>query len=293
VQNQKKAYLYAGLTILFWSTVATAFKFGLRYQEPFQMLAGAALSSFLFLFFWLLLTQNIKKLFKTGKRDLFYSALLGLLNPFLYYLVLFHAYDILPAQVAQPVNMIWPVVLVLISIPILKQKIGWVSIVALLISFTGVLIISSQGGGQGFSREQIPGILLCLLSTLLWSFFWIFNLKDVRDDLPKLFLNFFFALVYISIYLLIFGESFPKSGKAWFWASYAGIFEMGLSFVFWLKALRLSKTTDKVSNLIYIIPFISLFFIHFFLKEKIYYTTIYGLILIVGGIFLQNSKRNT
>ena len=40
----------------------------------------------------------------------------------LYYLILLKAYQLLPAQVAQPLNMIWPVILVFLSVPILKQK---------------------------------------------------------------------------------------------------------------------------------------------------------------------------
>ena len=49
MKNQSRAYLYAGLTVLCWSTVATAFKLGLRHQEPFSLLAGAALITFLIL----------------------------------------------------------------------------------------------------------------------------------------------------------------------------------------------------------------------------------------------------
>ena len=37
------------------------------------------------------------------------------------------------------------------------------------------------------------------------------------------------------------------------------MFEMGITFFFWLKALQLAKTTDKVSNLVYLAPFLSLF----------------------------------
>ena len=71
-------------------------------------------------------------------------------------------------------------------------------------------------------------------------------------------------------------------------AGYVGIFEMGLTFYFWLKALKLSETTAKVSILIYIMPFISLILIHFVVGETILLSSIAGLILIVSGILGEN-----
>ena len=49
------------------------------------------------------------------------------------------AYSLLPAQVAQPLNFIWPITLVLLSIPILKQKLKLKSLFALMLSFVGVI----------------------------------------------------------------------------------------------------------------------------------------------------------
>jgi drug/metabolite transporter (DMT)-like permease len=71
---------------------------------------------------------------------------------------------------------------------------------------------------------------------------------------------------------------------------YIGIFEMGITFWFWLKALQMASSTDKVSNLVYLAPFLSLVFVHFILNEPVYYTTPAGLMLIISGILIQNRK---
>jgi drug/metabolite transporter (DMT)-like permease len=71
---------------------------------------------------------------------------------------------------------------------------------------------------------------------------------------------------------------------------YVGIFEMGITFFFWLKALRLAETSDKVSNLVYLAPFVSMVLLHFIVGEPVYYTTPVGLILIISGIYVQNRK---
>ncbi len=290
MKQQQKAYLFAGISVLCWSTVPTAFKFGLRYQDPFSLLAGAALIGFFILLTTLVIQGKISLLRKTSPAEYVWSASLGFLNPFFYYLILFKAYSTLPAQVAQPINMTWPIVLTVISVPLLGHRVTVRNMAALMISFSGVIIISSQGGGADFTPGQIPAILLCLGSAFVWSFFWILNVRDKRDEVVKLFLNFGFALIFLVITSLLTNRSFPPGLQAWLWAVYAGIFEMGLAFIFWLKALQLTESTGKISNLIYISPFISLFFVHYFAGEPIYMTTIYGLILIVGGILIQNVR---
>jgi len=78
--------------------------------------------------------------------------------------------------------------------------------------------------------------------------------------------------------------------KGVFSAVYIGLFEMGITFLFWLKALQAAPTTDKVSNLVYIAPFLSLVFVHFILHEPVYYTTPVGLLFIISGIWYQNYK---
>jgi drug/metabolite transporter (DMT)-like permease len=245
MHNQKKAYLFASLTILCWSTVATAFKIALRYQDTYQLLLVSTMVSLLILFISLAAQAKIKEIFRFSLREYLYSALLGFLNPFLYYLILFKAYSILPAQVAQPLNMTWPIVLVLISIPLLGQKVTLRSILALMISFGGVLLISSQGANGNYSPEQLPGILLAVGSSVIWSFFWLLNVKDKRDEIIKLFLNFFFAFIFLLISMPLLKGSFPSGREAWLSASYIGIFEMGIAFIFWLKALKLPNQPVK------------------------------------------------
>ena len=71
---------------------------------------------------------------------------------------------------------------------------------------------------------------------------------------------------------------------------YIGLFEMGITFIIWLKALSLSKTTAKVSNLIFLAPFLSLFIISKIVKERILLSSIIGLFFIISGIVIQNYK---
>lgn len=290
MNDQKRAYIYAGLAIFFWSTVATAFKIGLRYLEPQLLVMYASLTSFLLMLLVVILQKKLKKLMHYSIREYSISLILGLLNPFLYYLILFKAYSLLPAQVAQPVNMVWPIVLVFLSGPLLGQKIGLRSYIALSISFVGVMFIASQGDFIGFKNSNTLGLVLAVGSSLIWSFFFIFNVRDKRDQELKLLLNFFFASLLILGLNIVTGNLKIPELKGLLAAVYIGFFEMGFTFLFWLKALKYSKSTDLISNFVYLAPFLSLIFIHYILGENIFATTFIGLILIVAGILYQKFR---
>jgi drug/metabolite transporter (DMT)-like permease len=290
-KNPGKAYAFALLTILFWSTVASAFKIALNNLNFLHLLLIANLTAILVTFLVIISAGKFHKIFNYNIRYHFRSILLGFLNPYLYYIVIFKAYSLLPAQIAQPLNFTWPVVLTLLSIPLLGQKISIKNILAILVSFSGVFFISAQGNLISYKIVEPFGIFLALISSVIWSLFWILNIKDKRDDEIKLFFNFLFSGIYIVITCMIFSDFNFKLNVSFYAAIYTGIFEMGITFVFWLKALQLSKSTERVSNLIYITPFLSLIIIHFVLKEGIFFTSIIGLILIVLGIIIQQIRQ--
>ncbi len=219
------------------------------------------------------------------------SMLLGLLNPFLYYILLFKAYSILPAQIAQPINFIWPIILVLLSIPLLKSKITMKIILAMIISFLGVFIISMQGKFTSIHWANPKGIVIALSTTIIWALFWLLNLKDKKDAEIKLFLNFLTASIIIIFISLLTKNNHVITTNGLFYSIYIGCFEMGFAFIFWMRALEYADSTDKISNLIYLTPFLSLIVIHFVLGEKIFLTTFIGLVLIITGIFLQQYSR--
>jgi drug/metabolite transporter (DMT)-like permease len=287
MDRQKKAYLYAVLTVFLWSTVASAFKITLRHLNFIQLLFYASFVSMTVLFLIILCQGKLGELRKFSKREYLASALLGFLNPFFYYTILFKAYSVLPAQEAQPLNWTWPIMLVLLSIVILKQPIGLLNVIAIFISFSGVFVISTHGDVFSFQFTNLPGALLALSSSIIWALFWIYNIRDRRDEVMKLFLNFCFGFLYTLAVVSATGQFYWPPLPGLLGVIYVGLFEMGITFVSWLKALQLSKTTAQVSNLVYAAPFLSLFFIHFIVGEEILLSTVIGLALIISGVVLQ------
>jgi drug/metabolite transporter (DMT)-like permease len=297
MKTQNKAYVFAALAVLCWSTVASAFKLTLREVDYLTLLLLSSAVSAVFLFLVLVVRKKVSLAsdsFTAPGRPLLRSAANGLLNPFLYYVVLFKAYSLLPAQEAQPLNYTWPLMLVLLSAPMLGQRIRPVSVAAMLVSFFGVLIISTHGDVFGLRFTSLPGALLAMGSAVVWALFWLVNVRDERDEGLKLFLNFVFGFVYVAaaaVVLTAFGlrpavVPHLTAGGA-LGCAYAGLMEMGVAFTLWLKALRLTEATAKVSNLVFLSPFVSLIFIRVVVGERILPSSILGLAFIAGGILLQ------
>ena len=131
----------------------------------------------------------------------------GFLTPFLSYAVLFRAYDVLPAQEAQPLNYTWPIMVVLLSAPMLGQRIRPAGLAAILISFVGVLVISTRGRVFDLEFTNGPGALLALGSSVIWALYCLRNVRDARGDLEKLPLNFLFGTAYVFLWHIVTGTS--------------------------------------------------------------------------------------
>ncbi|MBE0640637.1 MAG: EamA family transporter, partial [Bacteroidales bacterium] len=236
MKDQVKAVLLALAAVLLWSTAGSAFKITLRYTSPVAMLLLSAGVATVSLAVMTVYSGSWRAAFRLSPRLWIMSALMGLLNPFLYYAILFVAYDRLLAQEALVLNYLWPVILVLLSIPMLKQRVAWYQWAGIVISFSGTIIIATQGDMTGFRFTDALGVGLAAGSALIWALYWILNLKDVRANLPKLLLNFGFGWLYVLLYFLISGVSLPVDSRAWAGSVYIGLFEMGITFALWLGA---------------------------------------------------------
>jgi len=289
-KSQRKATYYGLATVLCWSTVATAFKLSLNYLSPLQLILVASLVSWLFLVAMLLVQGRFKELFQMSRRDYLASALFGLMNPALYYFLLFSAYDALPAQEAQALNYSWAIVMSLLAVPLLAQTLSRFDLVAAALCYLGVLFIATRGDVLGLNFANVKGVALALASTVVWSLYWIFNQRDQRDPVVGLCLNFCFALpviIAVAFYSGAFASMFSQPWQAFIGGIYVGVFEMGLAFVLWLRAMKIAENTARIANLIFISPFLSLVFISFFLNEPILSSTLIGLGLIIAGLALQ------
>ena len=277
--------MLAGFAVLSWSTVATAFKIALTHLTYFEMLLVASCTSLVIFALVMTIQRKWGLVGKLTSKQWGLFAGLGLLNPVAYYLVLFRAYDLLPAQVAQPINYAWPIVLLILLALFAHQPIPSRKYIGMFVSLGGVTLISMGSGQMGDGGIPVGGLLLAALSALLWASYWMLNnkYKDSFDSILTSFMSFLFGTLYLVAGACVTGVNISTlpgilSGM------YVGGFEMGIPFICFGLAMRKTSNPALINQLCYLSPFLSLFLIAVVLGEQIATTTYIGLILIVLGI---------
>ncbi len=289
--NERRALGLGLSAVLLWSTVATAFKLTLAEFTPIQMLTVASLISALALLLICAVRGHLNQIVSTLFANPWYYLLLGLVNPLAYYLILFKAYDLLPASQAQSINYSWAITLTFMAAVFLGQAIRKQDWLACVLSYFGVIIIATQGDIFGLQFDSPLGVGLALLSTLLWAGYWILNTKNQAEPVIGVLLGFLIAIPFAIALTFYEGASWNQiTPQGWLAVSYVGLFEMGITFVLWLSALKNTNNTARISNLIFASPFISLLLLATIIGEEIPPSTLIGLVMIVIGLVVQQLK---
>jgi drug/metabolite transporter (DMT)-like permease len=287
--NQDRQAILFGLgAVALWSTVATAFKVALGYMSPLELMWLASAVSWLLMGVLVMRQGLLGQALRRGWRT---AAWAGLMNPVAYYLVLFGAYARLPGQEAMALNYTWALAMAFLAVPILGQRLTRTDVAAGLIAYAGVWVIATRGQVLDVAFADPLGVGLALGSTLLWALYWLLNVRDARPPLVAQWQNFSVGLPVLTL-LMLLGPGFTWHGWAALGAGvYVGLFEMGIAFVLWQLAMHRVSRTARVSNLIFLSPPVSLLLLYLVVGEPILLSTLVGLVLILGGLGLQQWQK--
>lgn len=289
----KKPYLFAATAIFFWSTVATVAKLMMKDINNFQLLWMTSIFAGVFLLIVNLVTGNIKKLRDYKPKDYLISALIGLPGTFFYY-VFYYAGTSIMAEASQAfiINYLWPIMSVVFACILLGERMTVRKIIAILMSFAGVIIVVAGKGIGAIDRNTLIGAALCILGAVSYGLFTGLNQKYYYDKRVSMMINYFVTFTLTTIINGVSGNLFVPTlaqigGFAW-----NGIFTVAIANTAWAVALESGKTA-KISNLAYITPFLSLVWTFLILGEKISVWSVLGLAVIVSGILIQLGGEKT
>ena len=221
----KKEYLFAGISILFWGSVASINALMLGSLSSIHVIFYSSLIAALFLFLLSLFTGRLKLLSSISPKGFLYLGLLGMLGMFFTNLGLLVGQTYLKAQQALIINYIWPILVVLFSWPLLGQRMTVQKSAALLMSFLGVAVVAAEGNFESLTQISLPGLLACMTGAASYALFAVLNVKVSCD-------KFLAMLVYLttatlaSLLMLLAGggaafcaTAWPMSPGRWLWTS--------------------------------------------------------------------------
>ncbi len=280
-----KQYIYAGISILLWSTVATITKLLLKTLSSIQVLWISSFFAFLMLFIVNIAGGNIKKLKNYRKKDFIVTVLIGIPGTLIYYLCYYAATDVMPASQAFIINYTWPIMSVFFAWVILGEKMTLRKMTAILISFLGVAIVTGASlntpGGN-----MLLGTAFCLMGAISYGVFTALNQKYTYDKKLSMMISYIVTFACTTVINLVKGDLFIPSVLEIIGFAWNGMFAMAVASTIWIIALS-GGNTAKISNLAYITPFLSLLWTGLILKESISVYSIIGLLIIITGIFIQ------
>lgn len=214
-------------------------------------------------------------------------GILGFLGTYLYYVLLYAALALTTASEGFILAYTWPMLVIILAFPLLKERLTVKKVSCILISFLGIVVIVTHGSIFTLSFTSLQGDILALGGAGVFALFSVLGKKYQYDQTVSVFLFFVTALVFITPTLFLFSSLKIPSFHVWLWLLLNGFVVNGISYVFWFKALEYGDTS-VTSNALYLTPFLSLVYIAIFLGETILISSIVGLIIIVFGIILQS-----
>ena len=286
----KKAYFYAGVSILLWSTSATVSKLLLGSINSMQILLISSFLAFIFLFIVNAIKGNLKLIKEFKLKDYKQLFIIGLLGTFLYNLFLYLGINHMQASQAFIINYLWPIMTVIFACIILKEPMTFKKVIAIILSFLGVIIVTSNGNLFHIDKSSLLGAFYCVLAAISCGLFSVFNKQNNYNKYVSTMLFYLLSFFISFIYILISKVWFIPQTNQLLGLIWTGVFTSAIGITSWTLAIE-NGDTAKISNLAYITPFLSLIWTGLILKETISIYAIVGLILIILGVFIQLKEK--
>ena len=291
MDEKQLPYLYLALPILLWSAVPAVAKLALSELTNFQLLFFNSIVAVVSLSLAILLRDKFHHFSEYKKTDYLKMFGMGFLGIYLYYVLLYGSFALVPSGQANMINYLWPTFVVIFSIPILGEKFNLKTFLAILISFAGALIVFTGGDFSSFSNEHSFGYLLAAGGAIFYGLFSVLGKKVRYEKFTSMLVYYVSSLILITptVYFTS-GLVIPTKITTFLAILFMGGFASSLGFVFWFKALDAGHT-HKIANAIYFVPFLALVWVQLLNNEAVPVISIFGLVLIAGGILIQAKKK--
>ena len=282
----KKEYMYAGTSVICFGTVATVSKLLMNQLDAVYVLAFSFLAATLFLGVYNWKKGYLQELRMLSAKTLIRMILIGSLGVFFYNYFLLLGTDLLKAQTAFVINELWPALIIIFSCWILKEKMNLGKAAAVIFSFLGILVVTTDGKLTEFSLGSPKGIFFAFMAAVCYGFYCTLNKKETYDKNLSVMVSYGAGTVTAFILVIIQGKLILPTGSQAAGMIWNGVICNALPYLTWALALDIGNTA-VIANLAYLTPFVSLLITHFVLGEKITVFSVLGLVLIVAGIVIQ------
>lgn len=204
--------------------------------------------------------------------------------------LLYISYNFIPAGLATTLHFIYPILIIVASAAIYREKISKNKVLAALIVTVGVFFFARIN-----SAADRVGIIFAVLSGVFYSFYILYLDKSGLKDMDYIKLTFYTMLI-MSVVTFAFGLatdsiSFEMEADSWFYAFVISIMVTAVA----VPLLQLGIRTEGAATagiFSAIEPITTIIFGAIFLGERMSFLQIIGGILILLGVVLSQIDAN-
>lgn len=283
-----KKYFFAGGTVLIWSTLAAMVKVLLGDMPNLQMLSISSVFAFVFLLVLNVANGSVKFMKQYAAKDYIKMAGLGFLGLFVYSALYYYGIGQLTSQQACILNYLWPIMLVIFSCIILREKLTVMKGVAMMCSFIGIIILTVGMDGTAGSGNVAAGVASCIIAAACYGLFSVLNKKADYNQNIAMMIIWLTTAVCAGALGMCTEQWVPINGAQWLGLIWLGVVVDAVAYLMWALALNEAENTATIANMAYLTPFLSLIVSAVVVKEKVDFTAVVALVFIIGGILMQS-----
>ena len=280
-----KGTLYALLAVAMFATLGTGFKMAVTRMSSYSVVVWIAIWATLTLFCILIRERRVGSIvIELRQRPLFFPVA-GIVGLGVQQFLCLKTYEYIPASQAVILHYTYPLMMLLLSWLLFREKSDWWALCCVALGFVGVLVLVSAGGGVGDLRLSI-GVAVALGTAFSFALFCVLIKHASFSVTPGMFLLNLFGMLFLFCLLPLYPMQWSVSGTDMLLMAYLGIFPTAVAFILWNKALRMIPT-GRSSNCALLVPILSLVFIALVLKESIAPLQALGMAIVLLSVFLN------
>jgi len=281
--------------VFFWGLAFPFIKIVLRDLSFINL---TIMRLFLTCFFFLLLLFVVKPqgFMKMDKKDIPAIFSLGFFGVVCYHLGLNYGEQYVSPSAASLIIATAPVTTLMLSIPVLREKLTVNKTLGMFLSLLGVVIISLWGTKNAAVKiEYVKGAAGVLLAAVAASFYTILGkkmlnrYKALQLTAYAMFLGSLGLIPMVNYSLL--NEVKNMSPGGWIGLFFLAIFSTVIGYFIWFAALEV-KDASELSVYLYAIPVVSTVVSYFVMNQPMTFLLLVGGGFVISGLIILNSKKN-
>ena len=147
-----KGTIYALLAVAMFATLGTGFKLAVTRLNSYSVVVWMGIFATLALLGYLAWERRLHTITKEFRKRPFFFPLAGMIGLGVQQILCLRTYELIPASQAVILHYTYPLMMLLLSRLLFREKSDWRAIVCVLLGFSGVCVLVVAGGGLGDVR---------------------------------------------------------------------------------------------------------------------------------------------